>query len=226
MDGDPVSVGSWSQHSFPEIQPFFLPWMLWGLQLSIPRVLIRVSQASVQAGREASAAQGMPRLGPCMLWGFPAFLTGAAELGGAEPAAPHKPGGSDQLLDRCWGSALERRLGKGEGGSCPESEEESSAPLGLNFSTLFRRSLQTRILVSRASRPDSRADAALEPTRSQKLSLTGILWSSSQRNNTGRQEVFPTLGTLVSGSGPPLRGARPAVQMCVIGAARGLFSFD
>lgn len=45
-----------------------------GLQLSIPpRVLIHVSHASVQAGREASVAQGMPRLGPCMLWGFPAF---------------------------------------------------------------------------------------------------------------------------------------------------------
>lgn len=97
----------------------------------------------------------------------------AAELGGAKPAAPHKPGGLDQLLDRCWDCALERSLGKGEGGSCPESEEESSAPLGLNFSTLFRRSLKTR------SRLDSRAGAGLEPTRSQQLSLTRILWSSS-----------------------------------------------
>lgn len=98
------------------------------------------------AGREGSiAAPGNASFRSPHALGLPGIFAGAAELGGAEPAAPHKPGGLDQLLDRCWDAALERRLGKGEGGSCPESEEESSAPLGLNFSTLFRRSLRTRI---------------------------------------------------------------------------------
>lgn len=72
LDGDPVGVGSSSQQSLPEIQPFFLPWMLRGLQPSIPpRVLIRVSQASVQAGREAS---GNATLRTLHTLGLPSFF--------------------------------------------------------------------------------------------------------------------------------------------------------
>lgn len=132
------------------------------------------------ASREGSiGGSGNATLRTLHALGLPSFSLELLSWEGPSQQLPINLAALDHVLGRCWESALERRLGKGEGGPCPESEEESSAPLGLNFSTLFRRSLKTRIVVSRASRLDSRAGAGLEQRRSQQLSLTRILWSSS-----------------------------------------------
>lgn len=219
LDGDPVSVGSRPQQSLPAA----------GASAEHPTKGPDPCATRLGASREGSiGGSGNATLRTLHALGLPSFSLELLSWEGPSRQLPINLAALDHVLGRCWESALERRLGKGEGGPCPESEEESSAPLGLNFSTLFRRSLKTRIVVSRARRLDSRAGAGLEQRRSQQLSLTRILWSSSYRNNTrektpGSQEVFPTL---VSGSGPPpVRARSPSCRadVCDWSSARVIF---
>lgn len=130
--------------------------MLRGLQLSIPpRVLIRVSRPG--ASREGSiGGSGNAPLRTLHALGRPSFLLELLSWEGPSRQLPiNLAAYTNSWTDvgtLPWSGAWEKE----RAALCPESEEESSAPLGLNFSTLFRRSLKTRIVLSRASRPDSR----------------------------------------------------------------------